>query len=213
MIAHSTDPTFARKRLALVIAIPNEVDVAIRTRAGTTPVPGRAHLVLEHLVTSSEVLRKSRAMHLAKGPRPLCLNALPFSASKAIGTPAEIPSVASGVDASVRARTFSAPHSQWSPHMPVVLGRVAYFIDEALVCEAYFRDRAFEGFTKHVVCCTEVVVARLAKCEVFAGRIAREDRPEREGAKVVGLHKVLRRVATELQGLPICASRKHTLSD
>ena len=97
--------------------------------------------------------------------------------------------------------------------MPVVLGRVAYFIDEALQREAYFRDRAFEGFTKHVVCCTEVVVARLAKCEVFAGRIAREDRPEREGAKVVGLHKVLRRVATELQGLPICASRKHTLSD
>ena len=198
MIAHSTHPTFARKRLALVIAIPNEVDVAIRTRAGTTPVPGRAHLVLEHLVTSSEMLRKSRAMHLAKGPRPLCLNALPFSASKAIGTPAEIPSVASGVDASVRARTFSAPHSQRSPHMPVVLGRVAYFIDEALVCEAYFRDRALEGFTKHVVCCTEVVVARLAKCEVFAGRIAREDRPEREGAKVVGLHKVLRRVAAEL---------------
>lgn len=111
MIAHSTDPTFARKRLALVIAIPNEVDVPIRTRAGTTPLPGRTLLVLEHTVTSSEVLRKSRAMHLAKGPRSLCLNALAFCASKAIGTPAEIPSVASGVDASVRARTISAPHS------------------------------------------------------------------------------------------------------
>jgi hypothetical protein len=87
--------------------------------------------------------------------------------------------------------------------VPVVLGRVAYFIDEALQRKAYFRDRALEGFAKHVVCCTQVVVARLAKCEIFASRVARENRPEREGAKVVGLHEVLRRVAAELQGLPI----------
>ena len=96
--------------------------------------------------------------------------------------------------------------------MPVVLGRVAYFIDEALQRKAYFRDRALEGFAKHVVCCTQVVVARLAKCEIFASRVARENRPEREGAKVVGLHEVLRRVAAELEGLPICAGNKHTLS-
>jgi hypothetical protein len=111
MIAHSTHPTFARKRFALVIAIPNEVDVPIRTRAGAAPLSGRTHLVLEHVVTSSEVLRKSRAMHLAKGPPSLCLNAPPFRASEAIDTPAEIPSVASGVDASIGARAFSAPHS------------------------------------------------------------------------------------------------------
>lgn len=87
-------------------------------------------------------------MHLAKGPPSLCLSAPPFSATEAIDTPAEIPLVASGVDTSVRARTFSTPHSQWSPIMPVVLVRVAYFIDHPL----RFLRGAPEGFTKDIVC-------------------------------------------------------------
>lgn len=132
MIAHSTHPTLARKSLARVILVCNEVDVSTRTRAGTTPLPGRTLLVLEHEVSRIEGGWKSPAMHLAKGPRSLCLNASPFSSSKAIDTPAEVSFVTSGVDASVRARTFSAPHSQRSPHMPVVLSRVAYFIDSVL---------------------------------------------------------------------------------
>ena len=105
-------------------------------------------LVLEHGVTSSDGLWKLRAMHLAKGPPSLCLNALPFSATEAIGTPAEIPSVASGVDTSVGARTLSTPHSQWITMFPVVLGRVAYLIDHPL----RFLHGALEGFTKDIVC-------------------------------------------------------------
>ena len=42
------------------------------------------------------------------------------------------------------------------------------------------------------------MVARLAECYIFASGIARENRPERQGATVVGLHKVLGRVAAEL---------------
>ena len=151
VIACSTHPALARKSLAPVFVIRDEIDVSTRTRAGTTPRSGRPLLVLEHDVKRMQRRWEPRAVYLAKGPRPLCLDAFPFGSTKAIDTPAEVASVASGVDTSVGACTFPAPHSQWSSHHPVVRGRIAYFIDGALQLVRHFRDWALEGLAKYLV--------------------------------------------------------------
>jgi hypothetical protein len=137
-------------------------------------------------------------MHLAKGPSALCLDAFPLRPTEAIDAPAEVASVASRVDASVGTRAFSAPHAQFIAHFPAE--RVADFIDS----RSHRGRRAPEGFAEHLVRGAEVVVPTLAVHVVLASWEAREDRPVREGAEVVGLDKVLCRIARQLQSLPIC---------